>query len=181
MVSSPKGYLLSQSKYARGILHHAKLNDYKVVDTPIELHANFSTSNGVPVNDPTFCQELVGCLVYLIVTHSDITYVVHVISWSVSTPRSTHWVALLRILCYVQGTIFQNVLMSFVSSLTFRVYLNANWVDDIYDCKRTSSFLWLFRTPLTLGKVKNNVIGRSTVEVEYHAITHSTIEIVGLL
>ena len=90
---SPKGYLLFQSKYANEIISRAQLTYDKVVDTLIELHDKF-----FPLDGPTVYRELVGCLVYLIVTRPDIAYGVHVVSQFVFAPRSTHWVALLLIL-----------------------------------------------------------------------------------
>lgn len=75
-----KGHLLSQSKYANELIHRARLTDDKVVDTHIELHVKFSTSNGVPLNDLTLYCELIGYLVYLIVISQEISYVVHVVS-----------------------------------------------------------------------------------------------------
>ena len=51
--SSPKGYLLSQSKYANEIIKCAQLTNDKVVDTPIEIHAKFSLTDGVPLDDPS--------------------------------------------------------------------------------------------------------------------------------
>ncbi|XP_028119052.1 uncharacterized protein LOC114316564 [Camellia sinensis] len=65
VVTSPSGYLLFQTKYARDILSCANLTDDKIVDTPLELHAMFSASDGIPLDDPTLYRELVGCLVYL--------------------------------------------------------------------------------------------------------------------
>ena len=61
VTSYPKGYLLSQSKYANEIISRAQVTDDKVIDTPIELHAKFSPTDEVPLDDPTMYQELVGC------------------------------------------------------------------------------------------------------------------------
>ena len=90
VASSPKGYILSQSKYANEIISCAQLIDEKVVDTPIELHAKFSPTYGVPLDDPTVDWELLGCLVNLTLTRPEIAYAVHVVSQFVSVPRSTH-------------------------------------------------------------------------------------------
>jgi hypothetical protein len=44
---SPRGYLLSQSKYVADILEWTRLTDNKTVDTPIEVNAKYSSSDGL--------------------------------------------------------------------------------------------------------------------------------------
>jgi len=77
---SPRGYLLSQLKYVADILERARLTDNKIVNTLIEVNAKYSSSDGLPVTDPTLYRTTVGSLVYLTITRSDIAYVVHVVS-----------------------------------------------------------------------------------------------------
>ena len=77
---SLRGYLLSQSKYVAYILEWVRLTDNKTIDTPIEVTANYSSSDGVSLSDPTLYRTIVKSLVYLTITHPDIAYVVHVVS-----------------------------------------------------------------------------------------------------
>ena len=77
---SPRGYLLSQSKYIAYILKRVRLTDNKIVDTPIEVNAMYSSSDGLPLIDPTLYHTIVGSLVYLTITRPDIAYVIHVVS-----------------------------------------------------------------------------------------------------
>jgi hypothetical protein len=181
VASSPQGYLLGQSKYASDILHRAHLTDTKTVDTPLELHAKFSASDGIPLEDPTEYRELVGCLVYLTVTRPDIAYAVHIISQFVSAPRSTHWAALLRILRYVRSTLHQCLLISSTSSLTLHAYADADWAGDITDRKSTSGLcVFLGDSLISWRSKKQSVVARSTAEAEYRAMAHATSEIVWL-
>lgn len=50
------------------------------MDTPVELNVCLTLFNEGPLSNPTIYRQLVGNLVYLIVTYPDISYVVHQVS-----------------------------------------------------------------------------------------------------
>jgi hypothetical protein len=67
-------------KYIADILEWARLTDNKTVDTPIEVNARYSSSDGLPLTNPTLYRTIVESLIYLTITRPDIAYVVHVVS-----------------------------------------------------------------------------------------------------
>ncbi|BBH07270.1 hypothetical protein Prudu_019150 [Prunus dulcis] len=69
------------------------------------------------MDDPTLYRTIVGSLVYLTITHPDIAYVVHIASQFVSSLTTLHWAAVIRILRYLRGTLFQSLLLPFTSTL----------------------------------------------------------------
>jgi hypothetical protein len=77
---SPRGYLLSQSKYVANILEQARLTNNKTIDTLIEVNARYSSSNGLPLSGSTLYRTIIRSLVYLIITRPYIAYVVHIVS-----------------------------------------------------------------------------------------------------
>ncbi|XP_020585624.1 uncharacterized protein LOC110028211 [Phalaenopsis equestris] len=122
---SPRGYLLFQSKYIGTILEQARLTDTRTTVT-LELNVHYTSSDGVPLSDPTLDHTLVGSLVYLTITRPDIFYAVHVVSQCVASPTTVHWAAVLRILRYLRGTQFQSLLFPTSSSLELLAYSDAD-------------------------------------------------------
>ena len=80
VVYSPRGYLLSQSKYVANILELVGLIDNKTIDNFIKVNAKYSSSDGVPLLDPTLHRTIIRSLVYLTIIRPDIAYVVHVVT-----------------------------------------------------------------------------------------------------
>ena len=70
------------------------------------------------MSNPFLYKQLVGSLVYLTVTRSDISYAIHQVSQYLSAPRSTHYAAVLRILRYLKGTSS----MAFSTQLSLLLY-----------------------------------------------------------
>nr|GEV72999.1 probable xyloglucan endotransglucosylase/hydrolase protein 8 [Tanacetum cinerariifolium] len=52
VASSPKGYLMSQSKYIGDLLDHAITTDKMVKDIPIDAKAKYTSTDGDPLPDP---------------------------------------------------------------------------------------------------------------------------------
>lgn len=127
---SPKGPFLTQQKYIHGILTPASLSDSKLVPTPLEGNAKLGITNGKPLNDPTSYCQVVGSLVYLTITHLDITFVVHTVSQFVIAPTSAHWAAVLMIYWYLRHTIMQGVMLS-SNSFSLTTYSVWDWSGDI--------------------------------------------------
>ncbi|XP_042423315.1 uncharacterized mitochondrial protein AtMg00810-like [Zingiber officinale] len=126
IASSPKGCLLSQSKYIPDLFEHARVTDNRVVDTPLETNVRYSPSDGSPLPDPNLYRTVVGSLVFLTMTRPDIAYDVHVVSQFVTAPTIVHWAAVLRILRYLRGTQFQSLLFPSTSSLELCAYSDAD-------------------------------------------------------
>ncbi|XP_058765293.1 uncharacterized mitochondrial protein AtMg00810-like [Vicia villosa] len=178
---SPRGYLLSQSKYIANILEQTRLSDTRVEDSPLELNVKYSSSDGVPLPDPTLYRTLVGSLVYLTITRPDISYVVHVVSQFVVSPTTVHWAAVLCICRYLRGSQFKSLLFPSSSSLELRAYSDADWAGDPIDRKSTTGFcIFLGDSLISWKSKKQDIVSHSSTEAEYRAMTSTTTEIVWL-
>ena len=74
---STNGLYITQAKYTSELLSRAGLTDSKTVDTLVEFNAYLTPTRGKPLSNPSLYRRLVGSLVYLTVTHLDISYVIH--------------------------------------------------------------------------------------------------------
>ncbi|OMO63131.1 Integrase, catalytic core [Corchorus capsularis] len=176
---SPRGYVLSQSKYANDVINRARLTDERTVDTPIELNVKLRPTDGTLLPDPKLYREIVGCLVYLTVTCPDIAHAVHIVSQFVSAPRSVHWSAMVRILRYLRGTLFQGLFFPSSSKLELCGYSDADWAGDANDRRSTTGFcIFLGDSLISWKSKKQNVVSRSSTEAEYRAMAHTSAEIV---
>ena len=96
--SFANGYYLTQAKYTFDPISRVSITNSKIVDTPIEYNCRLNSHDGKSLSDATLYRYLVGSLIYLIVTRSDISYVVHVVSQFMAALRCPHYVVVLKIL-----------------------------------------------------------------------------------
>ena len=129
---SPKGYLLSQSKYTTDILKCASLTDTRTTDTPLK------PTNGTPLLHSTLYRITVGSFIYLTITRPYIAYVVHIISQFVTSPTIVQWATALCILRYLRGTLFPSLLLPSTSSLELHAYSDADYTSNHMDRKSTT-------------------------------------------
>ena len=100
------------------MISRANITDSKIVDTSIEYNCRLNSHDGESLSNATLYRQLVGSLIYLIVTRPDIFYAVHVVSQFMATLTSPHYTVVLRILRYLKGTIFDGLHFSSYSSFT---------------------------------------------------------------
>lgn len=74
------GSFLSQAKYTSNLLARAGLIDCKTASTPLETQSCLTPLDSTLLSDATLYCLLVDSLVYLTITHPDITYAVHIVS-----------------------------------------------------------------------------------------------------
>uniref|UniRef100_A0ACD5TT03 Uncharacterized protein n=1 Tax=Avena sativa TaxID=4498 RepID=A0ACD5TT03_AVESA len=142
--STSDDFYISQEKYIQDLLARAALGDERTVETPMELNVNLQPTDGDHLPDPTRYRHLVGSLVYLAVTRPDISYPVYILSQFVSAPTIVHYSHLLRVLCYLRGTITRRLFFPRSSSLQLQCYSDATWASDPSDRRSLSAYCVFF-------------------------------------
>ncbi|XP_028072060.1 uncharacterized protein LOC114274351 [Camellia sinensis] len=93
--------------------------------------------------------------------------------------RSSHYATLVRILCYLKGTMLHSLHYSAYSSLQLHAFFDVDWARDSTDCHSTTGFyFFLDKSLIAWRSKKRTLIARSSTEVEYHALANTTQELV---
>ena len=95
---------LCQRKYTLDLLANTGLLASKLVSTPMEPSAKFSSSVGQSVSDVSQYRRLIGKLLYLTLTRPDICYSIHKLSQFLSSPKVPQLQAAYRIIKYLKKT-----------------------------------------------------------------------------
>ena len=121
---------------------------------------------------------MVDSLIYLTITRPDISYTVHQVSQYLSTPRSTHYTVVLRILRYLKGTLFHDLFYSAQSPLVLYAFSDVDWAEDPTDCRSTTGYYFLLGFSLISWRSKKQTfVAHSNTEAEYHALADTTSEL----
>jgi hypothetical protein len=94
-----------QGKYAIEILKRFGMEDCKPMTTPMIIYLEKLNSSDSDKVNPIIYRQLIGCLMYLTNTRSDICFALNTLSQHMVDPRKIHWVVAKHILRYLKGTI----------------------------------------------------------------------------
>ena len=97
---------MNQTRYIEKILSKFGMADCKAHSTSWEMDIT-KTSDEVDLIDSKPCHEIIGCLIYIMVT--DICYTVSSLSRDLAQPNSFHLTNAKHVLRYLKETINQSI------------------------------------------------------------------------
>nr|XP_043639845.1 uncharacterized mitochondrial protein AtMg00810-like [Erigeron canadensis] len=171
------GMFLSQSQYARDILHRANMTSCKPSHTPVDTSSKLSATEGNLLPDGSLYRSLAGALQYLTFTRPDIAYAVQQVCLFMHAPRESHFNFLKRILRYIQGTIDFGIRLTAQSDHSIVAYSDADWAGCPDSCKSTSGYcVFIGNNLISWSSKRQPTVSRSSVEAEYRGIANAVAE-----
>ncbi|RDX65085.1 hypothetical protein CR513_56284, partial [Mucuna pruriens] len=73
-------------KYIQDLIQLAGLTNSTIVDIPFKVNVKYRREEGEILDDPTLYRKLVGSLIYVTITRSNISFVVHIVSKFMQSP-----------------------------------------------------------------------------------------------
>ncbi|GAU47720.1 hypothetical protein TSUD_285070 [Trifolium subterraneum] len=162
----------------------ANINDWPMY----QMDVKSAFLNG-PIEEEVFVTqppgyELIGSLRYLCNTRPDLAYSVGIVSRFMDKPKSSHLIAVKRILRYVKGTIDYGVFFPAndrKNECKLMGYTDSNWCGDVEDRKSTAGYIFYFgEAPISWCSKKEPVVALSSCEAEYIAASLRTCQAIWL-
>ena len=122
------------------------MSNCKTTPTLVIKGLKLSKDDEGSIVDPTLFKRIVGNLMYLTATRSDIMYGVSLISRFMESPKVSHWQVGKRILRYVSGTKDLGIMYSISENFKLIGYTDSDNGGSIDDRKITSGYTFHFGT-----------------------------------
>ena len=103
----------------------------KLIDTPIKQNYKLGEAQEDAAVECGMYQCVVGKLIYLSHTRSDIAYVVNVVSQFMHSPKEVHLEAIYKILHYLKFTPGKGILFKKNEELSLEAYTDADWAKSV--------------------------------------------------
>ncbi|KAM1479039.1 hypothetical protein ACFX2I_026387 [Malus domestica] len=168
---------LDQSKYALDLLKRTKFMDAKPISTPVPCGQKLSAWDGETHSDPQTYRSVVGALQYLTITRPDLSYAVNQVCQFMHSPKTTHWLAVKRILRYVKAT-YDHGLVYKPGGMQLSAFSDADYAGDPDTRHSTGGFcIYLGSNLVSWSSKKQKTVSRSSTEAEYRQLAYTAAEI----
>ncbi|XP_069152136.1 secreted RxLR effector protein 161-like [Solanum lycopersicum] len=118
-------------------------------------------------------QSLVGKMLYLTLTRSDIAFSVQTLGQFLQQLKKSHWEAAIREMRYVKREPELGILLSIHKTNKLSVFCDADWASCPNTRRSVSGFLVKHTDSLISWKSKKqNVVSRSSAEAEYTSMAN---------
>ncbi|GJZ90304.1 retrovirus-related pol polyprotein from transposon TNT 1-94 [Tanacetum coccineum] len=155
----PRGIFLNQSKYALEIIKKIGMETSDLVDTPMVEKSKLDADPQGKEVDPIRYYEMIGSLMYLTSSRSDLQFVVCMCAWYQAKPTENHLHAVKRIFRYLKGTINMGLWYSRDSCIALTAFADADHAGCQDTRRSTSGSMQLLGDRLMRSQLTNYGLG----------------------
>nr|GEX40028.1 hypothetical protein [Tanacetum cinerariifolium] len=164
---SPKA---CQDKYVAGILKKFDFSTVKTVSTPMELNKALIKDIEAKDVDVHLYRSMIGLLIYLIASRSDITFSICACVRFQVTPKTLHLYAMKRIFRYLKGQPKLGLWYLRDSPFDLEAYFDSDYARASLDKKSTTRGCQFLRKRLISCQCKKHtIVANSTTKAKYVA------------
>ncbi len=176
---------LSQKDYINNLLIKYGMTETKNKTTPLSTNAYLTEveESDEQFKDIILYQSIIGSLMYLMLgTRPDLAFSVSLLSQYASKPLKKHYIQVLRILRYINGSknlelIYRKRKIELNRSIVINGYVDSDWAGDKEDRKSFSGHCFFVDSCLVSWKSKKQrSVALSTTEAEYIGIAEAVQE-----
>jgi Reverse transcriptase (RNA-dependent DNA polymerase)/gag-polypeptide of LTR copia-type/Integrase core domain/GAG-pre-integrase domain len=183
---------LSQSEYVKNVISRFGMSSSHPVSTPLDVSVKLSKADcpatQAEINNMKDVpyQSALGAIMYaMIATRPDIAFAVTALSQFSNNPGLQHWVALKRVLRYLNGTTDYKLMYgnnrNDENSVSLLGYCDADWGSNVDDRRSVTGYIFLLNGgAVTWQSKKQPTVALSSVEAEYMAANQATKEAIWL-
>ena len=155
--------------------------DCRPSSVPMIPNLKLSKTKGELLDTPERYRRLVGRLMYLTITHPDITFAVNKLCQYSSAPHLPHLRAVYKVLDYIKGTVGHGLFYSAEEDLTLKGFADADWAScQDSRCSTIGFTMFIGSSLISWRSKKKPTISRSSAEAEYRALALATCEMMWL-
>jgi hypothetical protein len=167
------GTFISQTKYIQNILNKFGMKDAKPIKTPMGTNGHLDLDTGGKSVDQKVYRSMIGSLLYLCASRSDIMLSVCMCVRFQADPKEVHLRVMKRIMRYLVYTPKFGLWYPKGSTFDLIDYSDADWAGCKIDKKSTSGTCqFLGRSLVSWASKKQNSVALYTAEAEYIVAGH---------
>lgn len=165
------GISLNQRKYILDLISTMGLTACNSVSAPLPPGIHLRRTVDSLLTELDSCRKLVGRLLYLNLTVSDISYAVQQLSQFVSQPTKAHMDATLYVVKYIKGCSSLCIFYFITRSSHIQAFFEADW-GSCPDTRRSLTGYYIFfgDSLVSWQCKKQTTVSASSAEVEYQAL-----------
>lgn len=118
---------ISYKRYVEDLLIQLNMKDCKYVETPMGVNEKFLNDENGMFTDPGVYRSLIGKLLYVVHTRTNICYAINFLSRFMSRPSTEYLGAAKRMVKYLVGTVMYGLFYSCEPERCLESYSDSDW------------------------------------------------------